>query len=220
MDRSTVYALISALLWAFLASVRSATFRDHFRSAFGTELPTRAVPWIALAAGVGACVIDARIAGAPFSAQEILTGLAVGAGAIGLHESLGKLAKGPGGSATLLCLALALGGCRIDPLVVAADVANAAASAGSAAEPVIRVRCVEGMARASTPQAVADLAAVCDPIVTAYEALRTSHVALRAAIVVAASGGAVPDLAAFVGQTGAAAATFSRAMIQIHGGAK
>ena len=123
----------------------------------------------------------------------------------------------------LLVLALVLAGCVPSQLQIAANVANVTAETGSAAAPVLERHCVEPMraAAAAGDQAKArEVAEVCDPAVSAYESLRVAHVALRSAIVVAASGGSAESIGALLGDVGAAAAQLSESMLKIHGGAK
>jgi hypothetical protein len=128
----------------------------------------------------------------------------------------------------LLLLALCVGcvpllGCAPSQLQIAASVANVAAETGGAAAPVLEARCVAPMkaaADAGDKVVARQVAEVCDPAVTAYEALRVAHVALRGAIVVAASGGDGAKIGALLGDVGAAAAQLTEAMMSIHGGAK
>ena len=122
----------------------------------------------------------------------------------------------------LLLLVLCVG-CAPSQLQIAASIANVAAETGSAAAPVLEARCVAPMkaaADAGDKVAARQVAELCDPAVTAYEALRVAHVALRGAIVVAASGGDGAKIGALLGDVGAAAAQLTEAMMSIHGGAK
>jgi len=128
----------------------------------------------------------------------------------------------------LLLLVLAVGcvpllGCAPSQLQIAANVANVASETGNAAAPVLERHCVAPMraaAEAGDKAKALKVAELCDPAVSAYESLRVAHVALRGAIVVAASGGDGAAIGKLLGDLGAAAAQLTQAMMAIHGGEK
>ena len=99
-------------------------------------------------------------------------------------------------------LLVVLSGCT-SLLSTAADVADAGAIAGETAAPLVVERCVEPMRAALVAQdreGARAIATRCDVPVEAYDLLRVTHVALRAAIVALASGRMPPDLPGLIVQ--------------------
>lgn len=81
-----------------------------------------------------------------------------------------------------MVLALALSGCAGDPALVAVRVADTTAILQTETAPVLREHCVEPIPKLTDAE-LAELRRVCDPAVATYTAVRTAHVALRAALV-------------------------------------
>ena len=118
-------------------------------------------------------------------------------------------------------LLLALTGCGMSPLQVAVTVADAAALAGDRAAPVLEEHCTAPL-RAAVAEGDAQtgrrLADVCDPAIATYDALRTAHVALRAAIVAAHGGYSVAALAPLVTEVAATSAGLAETIAAVSGG--
>lgn len=97
-----------------------------------------------------------------------------------------------------MVLVLTIVGCAGDPALVAVRVADTTAILQTETAPVLREHCVEPIPRLSDAE-LAELRRVCDPAVATYTAVRTAHVALRAALVAYAATQAGASRDALVG---------------------
>lgn len=111
---------------------------------------------------------------------------------------------------------LGLSGCS-NPAMVAVHVADSTAILQEQAAPILRERCIEPIPRLSDAELVEHRKA-CDPAIGTYTAVRTIHVALRAALVAyaAAVGVSRDDLVAtlirLAAELGVEAATLAAAI--------
>jgi len=97
------------------------------------------------------------------------------------HRVVEWFERSPGMLVLLAALALAASACG-SPVLTATRIADGAAVLEQQAAPIIEEHCVAPIAHASDSE-LARLRRTCDPIVVTYDAVRTSHIALRAALI-------------------------------------
>lgn len=216
------YAAIAAVLvWLAIKIVK--------RDDIPIPLPPRARPFVALGLGQVYAVLEAVIGGMPWGAA-VVRGLVVAATAIAFHEVGSKL---PTPKVPLAVFVL-LVGCA-SPLSGFVATADAAATAGEVARPVLREHCVEPMnkialvyeaAKAKDDKRAAELAQAegkaladkCDPAIDAQALLLKTHAALRAAILAFHSGVMPSGMQAVLVDLVAAGAKLAQSLSALKGG--
>lgn len=226
MDPQALLLAIRSHAWPIVAAfVVGFLVRSIKSDAIPIDVAARWRPLLALGLGLASGASESIIGGTPWA--EALTGgvgsafFAMGGHAVFIEALRGGrelgIPKAGAGAAAIIAgvLVVALSGCGMSLLEVAAEVANAGAAAGDAAAPILTEVCVDPMKAALVVQDKAAAIAIdqrCDLPVAAYDLLRSAHVALRAAIVALASGQPPPDVMGLIGQVVEASAKLGQAM--------